>query len=116
MVPDSFKIYRFNYSQSNIYSINIDTKQINRITNIPGSDETSPVVGPDGKEILFLSDMNGINNIYKKRVEVLPSDSIKNVTELEPVPITNSLNGLYQLSVFKRWEEINFFYIVSIFF
>jgi Tol biopolymer transport system component len=107
-LPDSFKIYKYNYSQSDIYSINIDTKQISRITNIPGCDETSPVVGPDGKEILFLSDMNGINNIYKKRVELLPSDSVKNVTELEPVPVTNSLNGLYQLSASKDGKKLTF--------
>ena len=107
-LPDSFKIYKYNYSQSDIYSINIDTKQVSRITNIPGCDETSPVVGPDGKEILFLSDMNGINNIYKKRVELLPSDSIKNVTELEPVPVTNSLNGLYQLSASKDGKKLTF--------
>jgi hypothetical protein len=107
-LPDSFKVYKYNYSQSDIYSINIDTKQISRITNIPGCDETSPVVGPDGKEILFLSDMNGINNIYKKRVELLPSDSVKNVTELEPIPVTNSLNGLYQLSASKDGKKLTF--------
>jgi Tol biopolymer transport system component len=107
-LPDSFKIYKYNYSQSNIYSINTDTKQIIQVTNAKGSDETSPVVGPDGKEILFLSDYNGINNIYKKRVVFLPSDSLKNVTEIEPIPVTNSLNGLYQLSASKDGKKLTF--------
>jgi Tol biopolymer transport system component len=107
-LPDSFKIYKYNYSQSNLYAINIDSKQIIPITNTSGSSETSPVVGPDGKEILFISDVNGINNIYKKRIELLPSDSVKNVTDIEPVPVTNSLNGLYQLSASKDGKKLTF--------
>ncbi|MDR3668652.1 MAG: peptidase MA family metallohydrolase [Ignavibacteriaceae bacterium] len=107
-LPDTFKIYKYNYSQSNIYSINVDTKQISQVTNTKGCDETSPVVGPDGKEILFISDVNGINNIYKKRVELFPSDSAKNVTDIEPIPITNSLNGLYQLSASKDGKKLTF--------
>jgi Tol biopolymer transport system component len=107
-LPDSFKIYKYNYSQSDIYSINIETKQICRITDIPGCYETSPVVGPDGKEILFLSDINGIYNIYKKRVIILPSDTVKNVTEIEPIPVTNSLNGLYQLSASRDGKKLTF--------
>ena len=27
-IPDSFKIYKHNYSQSDIYSVNIDTKRL----------------------------------------------------------------------------------------
>lgn len=107
-LPDSFKIYRYNYSQSDIYSINVETKEINRITDMPKSDEISPVVGPDGKEILFISDLNGITNIYKKRVVLLPSDSVSNISQLEPVPITNSLNALYQPSLSKDGKKLTF--------
>jgi len=107
-LPDSFKIYHYNYSQSDIYSINIENKKITRITDMPTSDEGSPVVGPDGKEILFISDLNGITNIYKKRVVLLPSDSVKSITALESVPITNSLNAVYQLSLSKDGKKLVF--------
>jgi len=108
VLPDSFKIYNYNYSQSDIYSINIEDKKIVRITDMPASDETSPVVGPDGKEILFISDLNGITNIYKKRVALIPSDSVRSVAAIEPVPVTNSLNALYQLSLSKDGKKLVF--------
>jgi len=108
VLPDSFKIYHYNYSQSDIYSINIDDKKITRITDMPGSDETSPVVGPDGKDILFISDLNGITNIYKKRIALLPSDSVKSIAGIDPVPITNSLNAVYQLSLSKDGKKLAF--------
>jgi hypothetical protein len=82
--------------------------KVSRITDMPSSDETSPVVGPDGKEILFISDLNGITNIYKKRVELLPSDSVKSITDIAPVPITNSLNALYQLSLSRDGKKLVF--------
>ena len=99
-VPDTFKIYRHDYSQKDIYTINLETLEIERITDLPGSDETSPVVSPDGNKILFISDINGINNIYKKDI------SSDNQTEM--IPITNSLNGLYQLSLSKDGKKITF--------
>ena len=101
-VPDTFKIYNSNYNQRDIYSINIDNSEMHRITDLPESDERFPVVGPDGKEILFISDMNGINNIYK--LDLQTNDG----TGKSAVPITNSLNGLYQLSLSKDGKKLAF--------
>ena len=101
-VPDTFKIYNHNYNQRDIYSINIENSEIHRITDLPESDERFPVVGPDGKEILFISDMNGINNIYK--LDLQKNDG----TGKNAVPITNSLNGLYQLSLSKDGKKLAF--------
>ncbi len=84
----SFRIFKHNIQQYDLYSININTKKIERITNLPDSDESSVVVSADGKKILFISDKNGINNIYEKNLE---TGIIR--------PITNSLNGIYQLSL-----------------
>jgi len=106
-MPKSFKIYKHNYEQKDLYSVNIETKKISRITNMPGSDESSPVCGPDGKEILFVSDLNGINNIYKKKMQISENDIAENSDD-EPVPITNSLNGLYQLSASKDGKKLVF--------
>ena len=107
-LPDSLKIYNYNFSQTDIYSINVDNKEITRITDTPNSDESSPVCGPDGKEILFVSDLNGITNIYKKRIELTDSDSVVSVADIKPVPITNSLTGISQLSVSKDGLKLVF--------
>jgi len=107
-VPDTFKIYDYNNSQTDIYSIDINSKKIERITDMPYSNEFSPVVSPDEKEILFISDLNGINNIYKKRIVLEKTDSAKSVEEIPAVPITNSLNGLFQLSLSKDGKKLVF--------
>ncbi|HSP86661.1 MAG TPA: DPP IV N-terminal domain-containing protein, partial [Ignavibacteriaceae bacterium] len=99
-VPDTFKIYRFDYTQQDIYNFDLATNDITRITDLPTSDETSPAISPDGKELLFISDINGINNIYKKKI------SDDDLTEI--VPVTNSLNGLYQLSLSKDGKKLAF--------
>jgi len=99
-LPDTFKIYRFDYSQKDIYKVDLETFAIARITDLPVSDETSPAVSADGNEIILISDINGINNIYKKKI------SSDNLTEI--VPVTNSLNGLYQLSLSKDGKKLAF--------
>ncbi len=107
-IPENFKIYRHNYNQLDIYSISLSDLKIDRITSLPNSDETSPIVSPDGKELLFISDINGINNIYKMSID--PSKANINVEQNTPefMPITNSLNGLYQLSTSKDGKKLVF--------
>ncbi|MGE5811878.1 MAG: biopolymer transporter Tol, partial [Ignavibacteria bacterium] len=107
-MPDHFKIYKHNYEQKDLYSINISTNKITRITDLPNSDESSPVCGPNGNEILFISDLNGINNIYKKKIQISDKDSVNGIAAVEPIPITNSLNGLYQLSTSKDGKKLVF--------
>ena len=106
-IPDTFKIYNYDYSQTDIYSIEINSKRMERLTDYPNSDETDPVVGPAGKEMLFISDMNGITNIYKKRIVSTPGDTTK-VIDNPAIPITNSLEGLNQLSISKDGKKLVF--------
>jgi hypothetical protein len=87
----------YNFSQQDIYRIDVSSRLITRITDLPNSDETSPVPTPDGKNLLFVSDKNGINNLY---VKDLNGDSIK--------PLTNSLNGVYQLSLSHDGNKLAF--------
>jgi Tol biopolymer transport system component len=83
--------------QADIYRVNVATLAVERITDWPNSDETSVVVGPTGSKILFVSDRNGINNIYEK-------DLTTGVTR----PITNSLSGVYQLSLSRDGSKLAF--------
>lgn len=103
-LPEEFKIYNYDYSQNDLYYINIKSEEILRLTATEFASESSPVVHPNGKEILYISDENGINNIYKKSLEL--NDNTKSYTEIKPVPVTNSLNGLYQLSLSKDGKKL----------
>jgi len=107
-LPDSFKIYRHNYNQLDIYAFNLDNKKIERITSLPYSDEISPIISPDGKELLFVSDLNGINNIYTMKLDGINSEVHGEENSNDIMPITNSLNGLYQLSASKDGKKLSF--------
>lgn len=107
-VPEGFDISRFDYSQLDLYSIDIATKEITRLTNTPRSNETSVIASPDNRELLFVSDLNGINNIYRKRLYLTESDSVKNIVNLSAEPVTNSLNGIYQLSISADGKKLVF--------
>jgi len=107
-IPDTFSIYKHNIQQLDLYYYDLAKKEVVRVTDIPGSDENSTVVGPDGKEILFVSDMNGISNIYKKRIALSDKDTVKTVCDIPAVPVTNSLNGLHQLSISKDGKKLVF--------
>lgn len=87
----------FDYSQQDLYRVEIATKKIERLTDWPDSDENSVICSPDGKKILFVSDKNGINNIYEMVVE---TRSVR--------PITNSLSGVYQLSLSRDGSKLAF--------
>jgi Tol biopolymer transport system component len=84
----NFRIFNHNIRNYDIYSISVETKEITKLTDFVGSDESSVVVSSDNKKILFISDRNGINNIYEKNLE---TGKIR--------AITNSLTGIYQLSL-----------------
>ena len=87
-LPANFRIVQFDYKQLDIYSYDIASGKIVRITNDENSDETSPVVSPDGKKLLYVSDRNGTGNVYER-----------NLLTNEDRPITNSITGVYQLSL-----------------
>lgn len=97
MVPKDFKIQRHDYRELDLYCINSATKKIERLTDSPNSDETSPVTAPDGKHLYFVSDMNGINNIH-----------IFNLDSNTTYPLTNSLSGVYQLSLSGDGNKLAF--------
>ncbi len=87
----------FDYSQRDVYRVDIETSHIQHIVEEPGSDEGSVVASPDGKKILYVSDKNGINNIYEYNLETNKSR-----------PITNSLSGVYQLSLSRDGTKLAF--------
>lgn len=97
MIPGNFKMVRFNYRQQDIYSIDLATGEIVRITDDEESDETNPVVSPDGTKLLYVSDRNGNGNVYER-----------NLMTNADRPITNAITGVYQLSISGDGNKLAF--------
>ena len=83
--------------QLDLFKIDVAGKSVTRLTDWMESGETSPVASPDGKKVLFVSDHNGINNIYELTIA---SGVIR--------PLTNSLSGVYQLSLSADGSKLAF--------
>lgn len=92
-----FKMQNYDFRQFDLYAIDVATKRITRLTDLPESEETSPVATHDGNHLLFISDQNGINNIY---VKSLDSGTV--------YPLTNSLSGVYQLTLSADGNKLAF--------
>ncbi len=105
LVSDDFRIGNHDYSQNDVYCLDIKESKITRLTATLIGDEATPVFSPSGEEILYVSDENGIGNIYKKSI-VSAGDQL--ITDIKPVPITNSLNGIAQLSLSKDGKKLAF--------
>ena len=104
-IPDDFMMQDHKYSQLDLYVIDTETKKIDRITNLPLSDEKFATVSDDGKEILFVSDKNGISNIYRKSIIAEPG---KTIVENKETPITNSLSQISQPSLSYNGKKLVF--------
>ena len=100
-----FLMYNHPYDQLDLYSIEVDSKNVERISDWQYSDERYPAVSSDGKELLFVSDKNGINNIYKVRIDSLSNNS---ASLPKAFPITNSLSDLGQLSLSYDGKKLVF--------
>ncbi|MDZ7766746.1 MAG: hypothetical protein U5K00_20385 [Melioribacteraceae bacterium] len=66
------------------------------------------ISSPDGNEIIFVSDHNGINNLYKKRIILEDTDTVSTVAELKAEPLTNSLNGVEQITTSADGKKLVF--------
>jgi Tol biopolymer transport system component len=99
---DSTDIRFHDYNSYDIFSIDVATRDIERHTDWPRSNQGSPVISPDGKKLLFISDRSGINNIYEMNLET------KKIR-----PITNSLSGVYQLSLSHDGSKLVFSSLIN---
>lgn len=94
-----YKVWNYEYGHVDVYSVDIASLTLTRVTNDKAVEKT-PSPGPGGS-LLYVSDANGIYNIYVAE----PGLS-------ERRPITNSITGIEQLSltpdgsklVFSAWN------------
>lgn len=101
-IPANFKMQTYSNRQHDLYIVHTDSKNIEHVVASDHSDETSPVAAADGKHLFFISDMNGINNIYVKNLD---SGTVR--------PLTNSLTGVYQLSLSRDGNKLAFASLVN---
>jgi Tol biopolymer transport system component len=106
MLPTDFRITQHDYTQKDIYKYVLESELIVRITDLPFSDETSPREEASGENLILISDLNGINNIYTKPITSNGSDN--SILNSPLRPITNSISGLYQLSLSKDTKKLVF--------
>ncbi len=96
-LPKDFRIWNHDFLHSHIYSIDIATSITRKITDSEYADETYPVAAPDGRHLYYVSNKSGITNLYYMDLE---TDSSR--------PVTNSLSGIYQISLTKDGSELAF--------
>lgn len=98
---EKFDVGSFSFDQLDLYSIDTNSKSVERLTNWKYSDEKFAAVVGNGDELIFVSDRNGINNLYKMSIKEGKAAS-------KPVPITNSLSEITQPSVSADGKKLVF--------
>ena len=95
--PDEgLRMQNYTYSQYDLYTLNVQTLEMTRHT-ADEANEQSPAFSPKGDKIAFVSDRNGISNIF-----------ILNRANKEAYPITNLLTGVSQISWSKEGSRLAF--------
>ncbi len=95
-LPPRFRLMDHNIEQFDMYKFDIRTGQITRLTDSQDM-KKSPLVTRDGKYLVYISDRNGIYNIYSKNLETG-----------EERPLTNSMNPIYQISISADGSKLTF--------
>lgn len=96
LIPDNFRMSKHDFENTDIFIVDRVTKKIRRVTDTPYL-ESDPVFSPDGSKMLYVSDSNGISNIY-----------IHNLETGEHYPVSNLLSGAFQLSLDKNAHTLAF--------
>jgi len=96
-----FEMDKFDFEQLDLYTSDIKSKNVNRLNDWKFSNEKYPTIAGNGDELLFVSDKNGVNNIYKMKLKDGKSAS-------KPIPITNSLSEITQPSISADGKKLVF--------
>ncbi|MBI5403726.1 MAG: PD40 domain-containing protein [Ignavibacteriae bacterium] len=100
LIPSDFKMSNYKSTNRDIYKIEVATKTVTRITDVPDSKLGYAQFSSDGKKMLYVSDESGITNIYLREEDSSGMPVIR--------PITNSLAPLDQISLSKDGKKLLF--------
>ena len=92
-------MYNHDYSQTDIYIVNVDNRDIYRVTDTEHN-ESYPIWANTEDIIFYTSDFNGVWNLFADPIH-MSSDPAKKTVDLEPYAITNVLTGLQQPTLSK---------------
>jgi len=93
---DTFKMHKYDYSQTDIYALDVETSIITRLTDTEYS-ENYPAWAHNENKLLYTADENGVWNIHVLDLDINESHTI-----------TNILTGIQQLSLSKDDKTLIF--------
>lgn len=96
-IPKNFNMVKYDYSDKNLYVYDMDSGILTKFTDDKHANESSVVTSPDGKKVLYISDRNGIDNIWLRDLETR-----------EERPITNSIDPISLLSLSDDGRRLAF--------
>lgn len=96
-IPVDLDIAEYDYSDKNLYVFDTQTETLSKFTDDKNANESSIVSSPDGRKVMFISDKNGINNIW-----------LRNLETGEEKPITNSIDPITLLSLSADGKRLAF--------
>lgn len=107
-LSNDFMMSNHSFDLLDLYMADVETRKIKRLTDWALSNENHVVVSEDGKQILFVSDKNGINNIYRMSIEDFDKPEFESLTHVKAVPITNSISEINQISASYDGKKLSF--------
>jgi Tol biopolymer transport system component len=96
-IPPDFKMSNYDYKQKAIYVYDVGTEKLEKFQQVKNANERSMQFSEDGKKALYLSDRNGINNIWLRDMETG-----------EERPITNSIDPINFMSLSHDGKRLAF--------
>lgn len=96
-IPSDINMAKYNYSEKDLYVYDVSASSLSRFTGHEHANESNVVSSADGKKVLFISDKNGISNIWMKDLETQ-----------EEKPITNSIDPINLLSISDDGKKLAF--------
>ncbi len=95
-VPADFEMHAFDYEGRDIYTMDVESRKIERITDTPWEEE-NPIFSPDGSRIAYISNQSGIKNIYLYQHDTG-----------ESYPITNIITGVVHMTWDRNANKLTF--------
>lgn len=87
----------FSYKGRDLYRLDVSTGTITRITNTPDIDELSPAFSSTQSKLYYISNSNGINNVW-----------VADADGGAPRPLTNSVSKIDQISISNDGSKLAF--------
>ncbi len=120
-LPEDFRMAAHDYEKRDVYIVDIETRHMERITDTPW-EEANPLFSPDGNTIAYLSDKNGIFNLYLHHLDqdaeleepditTAEEATEANLNVLEPLndyPVTDVISGVLQINWDRNANKLVF--------